>query len=321
METPASAATTLRVRSFRGLQNLPIVAAQRLGLFARAGLEVALTFTNSSAEQLSMLARGEVDLIHTAPDNVIHFDTQPAAFGVYPTAAPRLALLLGGSNGPLSVYAGRGVDELATLRGRAVGVDNPGSGFALVLRDLLERGGLALERDYHFTVAGGTGARAAALAEGALAATLVYPPFDLLLASKGCHRLSDSTSVYLAYASQALAGERGWVTAHGQQVTAYIAALLAALDWLYTPANRAAVEDLLATEAELGAAEVASSLTYAAFTDPQVGFGRLAALSEAGLAQVIALRARFGDLPADTLGQPADYCDLRWYERAIAARA
>ena len=320
METPASAAITLRVRSFRGLQNLPIVAAQRLGLFARAGLEIALTFTNSSAEQLSMLARGEVDLIHTAPDNVIHFDTQPAAFGVDPTTAPRLALLLGGSNGPLSVYAAPGIDDLDSLRARAVGVDNPGSGFALVLRDLLERAGLALERDYRFTVAGGTGARAAALAEGALAATLVYPPFDLLLASKGCHRLSDSTSVYPSYASQALAGERGWITAHGPQVTAYIATLLAALDWLYTPVNRAAVEALLASEPELGAAEVASSLTYAAFTDPQVGFGRLAALSEAGLAQVIALRARYGDLPADALGQPVDYCDLRWYERALAER-
>src|SRR5579864_8646771 len=131
METPASAATTLRVRSFRGLQNLPIVAAQRLGYFARAGLEIALTFTNSSAEQLSMLARGAVDLIHTAPDNVIHFDTQPAAFSVDPTTAPRLLLLLGGSNGPLSVYGAPGAADLAALHGRAVGVDNPGSGFAL----------------------------------------------------------------------------------------------------------------------------------------------------------------------------------------------
>lgn len=307
---------TLRVRTFRGLQNLPVVAAQRLGYFARAGLAVALTFTNSSAEQLSALARGEVDLIHTAPDNVIHFDTQPAAFGVDPSTARRLALLLGGSNGPLSVYAAPGMDDLAALRGRAVGVDNPGSGFALVLRDLLERAGLLLDRDYTFTVAGGTGARAAKLAEGALAATLVYPPFDLLLASKGCHRLSDSTSVYPAYTSQALAGERGWVEAHGDEVTAYIAALLAALDWLYTPAQRAEAEALLAAEDALGAADVAPALTYAAFTDLQVGFGRLATLSEAGLAQVIALRARYGDLPAAALGQPADYCDLRWYERA-----
>ncbi|HEX2350675.1 MAG TPA: ABC transporter substrate-binding protein [Ktedonobacterales bacterium] len=306
----------LRVHTFRGLQNLPIVAAQRLGYFARAGLAVTLSFTNSSAEQLSTLARGEVDLIHTAPDNVIHFDTQPAAFGADPTTAPRLALLLGGSNGPLSVYAAPGADDLAALRGRAVGVDNPGSGFALVLRDLLERAGLALDRDYTFTVAGGTGARAAKVAEGSLAATLVYPPFDLLLASKGCHRLSDSTSVYPAYASQALAGERGWVEAHGDLVAAYIAALLAALDWLYTPAQRAAAEILLATEAAVGAADVAPALAYAAFTDPQVGFGRTATLSEAGLAQVIALRARYGDLPAAALGQPADYCDLRWYERA-----
>lgn len=313
METSA---TTLRVRTFRGLQNLPIVAAQRLGYFANAGLEVTLSFTNSSAEQLSALARGEVDLIHTAPDNVIHFDTQPAAFGVDPTTSPRLALLLGGSNGPLSVYAAPGIADLAALRGHVVGVDNPGSGFALVLRDLLERAGLALDRDYTFTVAGGTGVRAAALAARGLAATLVYPPFDLLLADKGCHRLSDSTSVYPAYASQALAGERGWVEAHGDDVTAYIAALLTSLDWIYNHARRAAVEALLALEPALGAADVAPALAYAAFTDPQVGFGRLATLSEAGLAQVIALRARYGDLPAAVLGQPADYCDLRWYERA-----
>ena len=317
--TDATESAALRVRSFRGLQNLPIIAAQRLGHFAHAGLTVALSFTNSSAEQLGMLARGEVDLIHTAPDNVIHFDTKPAAFGADPATAPRLALLLGGSNGPLSLYAASIIGasgDLGALRGQAIGVDNPGSGFALVLRDLLARGGLLLGRDYQFTVAGGTGARAEALARGELAATLVYPPFDLLLADKGCHRLSDSTSVYPAYASQALAGERGWVEAHSERVTAYIAALLSALDWIYTPAERGAVEALLATEPTLGATETPPALAYAAFTDPQLGFGRAATLSEAGLAQVIALRARYGDLPAEALGQPADYCDLRWYERA-----
>lgn len=318
--TNATESATLRVRSFRGLQNLPIIAAQRLGHFARAGLTVALSFTNSSAEQLGMLARGEDDLIHTAPDNVIHFDTQPAAFGADPTTAPRLALLLGGSNGPLSLYAAPNIGasgDLGALRGQAIGVDNPDSGFALVLRDLLARGGLLLGRDYQFTVAGGTGARAEALARGDLAATLVYPPFDLLLANAGCHRLSDSTSVYPAYASQALAGERGWVEANGERVAAYIAALLSALDWIYTPTERDAVEALLATEPALGASDVAPVLAYAAFTEPDLGFGRTAALSEAGLAQVIALRAHYGDLPAEALGQPADYCDLRWYEQAV----
>lgn len=311
--------TTLRIRSFQGLQNLPIVAAQRRGYFARNGLDVTLSFTNSSAEQLSALARGEYDLIHTAPDNVVNFDTQPAAFGCDPATAPRVVMLLGGSNGPLSVFAQPYITTAADLIGREVGVDNPGSGFALVLRDLLAREGLTLGQDYTFTVAGGTGVRASALAQGTLAATIVYPPFDLLLASKGCHALATSTNVYPAYASQALAGVGDWVAAHGDIVTRYIAALLAALDWLHTPTERAAVEALLAAEPALGSGGVAPAQAYEAFTDPQVGFGREARLDEAGLAQVIALRARYGAANAQ-VGQPADYCDLRWYERARATR-
>ncbi len=308
--------TTLRVRAFQGLQNLPIFAAQRQGFFARAGLDVTLSFSNSSAEQLATLARGELELIHTAPDNVVNFDTQPAAFGCDPATAPQVKLLLGGSNGPLSVFALPEITRAEDLRGRAVGVDNPGSGFALVLRDLLARAGLELGRDYSFTVAGGTGARTAALAAGTLAATIVYPPFDLLLARKGCQRLATSTEVYAAYASQALAGVSGWVETHGEVVTRYIAALLAALAWLHAPAERAAVEALLAAEPGLGlGAEVSPAQAYAAFTDPLVGFGREAALSEAGLAQVIALRAHYG-APGVALGQPGAYCDLRWYAAA-----
>ncbi|MDE3228800.1 MAG: ABC transporter substrate-binding protein, partial [Chloroflexota bacterium] len=273
MSSPAR--TLLHVRSFRGLQNLPIIAAARRGHFARAGLAVALTFTNSSAEQLATLARGEVELIHTAPDNVVNFDTQPAAFGIEPTTAPRVALLLGGSNGPLSLIARPEVTQIADLRGRVIGVDNPGSGFALVLRDLLARGGLTLGQDYEFTVAGGTGARAEALAAGTLAATIVYPPFDLLLAGKGCQTLATSIEAYPAYTSQALAATRDWAEAHGELVTRYIGALLDALSWLHTPGERAAVETLLAGEPALGVGgEVSAAQAYAAFTDPTLGFGR-----------------------------------------------
>lgn len=314
----SAGATTLRVRTFQGLQNLPIVAAQRRGYFARAGLHVELSFTNSSAEQLATLARGDVELIHTAPDNVVNFDTNPAAFGCDSATAPQLKMLLGGSNGPLSVFS---LPEIATaedLRGRAVGVDNPGSGFALVLRDLLVRAGLALGRDYTFTVAGGTSARAAAVARGTLAATIVYPPFDLLLAGKGCHALATSTNTYHAYASQTLAARDTWLAENGDSVTRYITAFLTALAWVYAPAERAAVEALLAEESALGVGGgVSAAQAYEAFTDPQIGFGREAALDEIGLAQVIALRAHYAS-PAVTLGCPADYRDLRWYERARA---
>ncbi len=315
MTTPA---VHLRVCSFQGLQNLPVLAAQRQGMFARYGVDVSLTYTNSSAQQLAALARGEYELIHTAPDNVINFDAHPEAFGCDPATAPRVRMLLGGSNGPLSVYARPGITTAEQLRGASVGVDNPTSGFAIVLRDLLERAELTLDRDYTFAVAGGTGKRAAALIEGTVDATILYPPFDLVAERAGCSQLAVSTVAYPAYASQALAGTDAWVEAHGDSVLRYIRALLTALRWIYSPATRADVEALLASEPSFGLAGVSAASAYSAFTDPRHGFGETAALDDAGLAQVLALRARY-DQHHVPLGLPADYHNLRWYAQALAS--
>jgi ABC-type nitrate/sulfonate/bicarbonate transport system substrate-binding protein len=308
---------TLRVCSFQGLQNLPLVAAQRLGYFDAAQLAITLSFTNSSAQQLATLATGGYDLIHTAPDNVVNFDTNPAAFGLDPASAPRVVMLMGGSNGPLSVYARQGITAAIELRGKDVGVDNPTSGFALVLRDLLSRAGLEPERDYHFTTAGGTGKRAQGLLAGEFAATILYPPFDLLVAQRGCLPLTSSVTTYPAYASQALAATAPWLAAHGDLITRYIGAVLRALRWIYDPDTRPAVEALLAQEPTLGLAGVAPADAYNAFTHPRDGFGVRAMLDEAGLAQVIELRSRYGAV-SSPLGAPGDYLDLRWYAQAAA---
>lgn len=306
----------LRVCTFQGLQNLPLIAARRLGFFDEASLDVTLSFTNSSAQQLAALATGEYDLIHTAPDNVVNFDTNPAGFGLDPASAPRVVMLMGGSNGPLSVYARQDVTEVAALRGQDAGVDNPTSGFALVLRDLLARAGLELDRDYRFTTAGGTSKRAQGLLAGAFAATILYTPFDLLVEAAGCQRLASSVEAYPAYASQALAATEPWIASHSDLVSRYIRAWLRALRWIYDPTARPAVEALLAEEPALGLAGVAPARAYDAFTHPRDGYGERAILDDAGLAQVIALRARYG-APATPLGSPADYRDLRWYERAL----
>lgn len=307
---------TLRVNSFQGLQALPIVMACRLGAFARHGIEVELTSTNSSAQQLAALASGEYDLIHTAPDNVVNFDTNPAAFGV--EHAPRVVMLMGGSNGPLSVYTRPDIPSVERLRGEAVGVDNPGSGFALVLRDLLARHGLELDRDYRFVVAGGTGKRAEGLLAGAFAATILYPPFDAQAARAGCRAVASSAETYPAYASQALAATRPWLEAHGEVARRYIGALLWALRCIYAPMERWQVEAALREEPMVGLGGVPVSVAYEAFTDPRRGFGRDATLDLAGLALVIALRARYG-APGLALGAPDAYYDLRYHEAARAA--
>jgi ABC-type nitrate/sulfonate/bicarbonate transport system substrate-binding protein len=305
----------LRICTFKGLQTLPLIVAREQGIFALHGLEVEISYTPGSKPQLSGLARGEYELIQTAPDNVVNFDNNSAAFGIDPVAAPRILMLFGGNTGPLSLYAQTAVTTFEELRGMALGVDNPTSGFALVLRDLLARNGLELERDYTFTVAGGTSARLEALQRKAIAATILYAPFDLIAAEQGYSRLAVSTEQYPAYASLATAGTAPWIEAQSEIVIRYIAALRQVLRWTYSPANGTAVQELISQEPSLGVPAPLAPQAYHAFIDPITGFGKEGLLDEAGVHQVIKLREVYG-AAARSLGKPADYLDLRWYRLA-----
>jgi ABC-type nitrate/sulfonate/bicarbonate transport system substrate-binding protein len=129
--------------------------ARQQDFFAQQGLHIDISYTTGSIPQLTGLVREEYQLIQTAPDNVINVDNNPTAFGLEQETAPHISMILGGSVGPLSIFAQRDITSFDHLRGSVLGVDNPTSGFAIVLRDILARNGLLLERDYTFTVAGG----------------------------------------------------------------------------------------------------------------------------------------------------------------------
>jgi ABC-type nitrate/sulfonate/bicarbonate transport system substrate-binding protein len=305
----------LRICTFKGLQALPLYAAREQGFFAMQGLDIKIIETTGSLPQLTGLAHGAYDLIQTAPDNVINIDSNPAAFGLEPATAPHILMLFGGSTGPLSLYAQPSVATFEDLRGTVLGVDNPTSGFALVLRDMLARHGLALERDYTFVVAGGTSARLEALKNEAIAATILYAPFDLIAAENSFPRLASSTDYYAAYASLATAGTQTWVESHGDMIIRYITALRQALRWIYNPACGASVREMLSQELSLGVPVSLAPRAYSAFVDPLTGFSVEGMLDEAGTKQVIDLREAYS-APPRPLGIPADYQDLRWYHLA-----
>lgn len=305
----------LCVCAFKGLQNLPLFVARQLGFFAGQGLSVEIVYTAGSVPQLSGLARGAYHLVQTAPDNVVHINSNPSAFGLEPAIEPALRMLSGGSTGALRLYAQPAVTGFADLRGASLGVDNPGSGFALVLRDMLARNGLELDRDYRFVVAGGTSARLEALKHGTIAATILYLPFDLMAAEQGFRLLAASPDYYPDYASLATAGTRDWIEAHTGVVIGYLVALRQALRWIYHPANAAAVQALIVQELAPDLSAALAERAYTAFVDPAVGFGETGWLDADGLQQVIALRAAYGGLLKRS-ASPDDYLDLRWYHQA-----
>src|SRR5215831_4919785 len=113
----------LKICTFKGVQNLPLYVAQQQGFFAQQGLHIAISYTAGSIPQVAGLVRGEYQLVQTAPDNVINVDNNPAAFGLDPATAPHVIMLLGGSVGPLSIFAQRDITTLNGLRGTVLGVD------------------------------------------------------------------------------------------------------------------------------------------------------------------------------------------------------
>jgi ABC-type nitrate/sulfonate/bicarbonate transport system substrate-binding protein len=290
----------------------------RLGLFAAHALDVEVHYAVGSTQQVAGLARGEYELIQTAPDNVIAAHGNPAAFGL--DHASRLVMVLGGSVGPLSIYGRPSVNSLAALCHGIIGVDNPESGFALVARDLLTQSGLALGRDFSFAVSGGTSARLEALLRGAVGATLLYAPYDMQAEAAGCVCLATSSGRYAAYASLATAGLRSWVETHSDTLIRYITSLLEALRWTHAPANAAAVRAILCNEPALALDAATAEVAQRAFVAPGTGFGATALLEPAGLEQVIALRARYGASAQANSGVAAvtELCDMRWHQRAQA---
>jgi ABC-type nitrate/sulfonate/bicarbonate transport system substrate-binding protein len=61
----------IRAIVFPGVQNLPIYAAEVGGFFAKRGIHLELTCTQSSEQQRDGIADGTYDLAHSSIDNAI----------------------------------------------------------------------------------------------------------------------------------------------------------------------------------------------------------------------------------------------------------
>jgi ABC-type nitrate/sulfonate/bicarbonate transport system substrate-binding protein len=188
-ETPGPA--TVRLGFFSPSVVLGVAAAT--GALARAGLSVEEIEVASSPQQFSLLLGGALDAALTSPDNVMAY-RRPAANPLGRAVDVRILAAVDRGLG-LSLFAGPRVDPAAGLRGAVLGVDAPASGFAVAAYELLERQGLRRHDDYEVEQLGTTPVRAAALAAGRCAMTMLNAGSDLRAEEAGCTRVSRACSV------------------------------------------------------------------------------------------------------------------------------
>ncbi len=311
----ARATETLQVIVFPGGFNWPIWAAQEKGFFAREGLEVKLTPTPSSVFQLTGLIEGKFDIGMTAIDNVIAYQEGQGEAPV--SGTPDLFAFMGGDNGFLRLVVQPEIRSYADLKGKELSVDALTTGYAFVLRKMLERGGLK-ESDYTLVRAGGVLQRWEALKERKHAGTLLLSPFEILAEAAGLRRLGNAIDVLGRYQGLVGASRRSWAQAHSVQLVGYIRAYRAGVAWLYDRAYKAEALALLEKNVRGMSSELAAK-TYDVLLGPAGGFEPDCALDIEGVRAVLALRSEYGR-PQKTLTNPAAYYDLSYYQKALGGR-
>lgn len=300
----------LEVIVFGGGLNWPIWIAQERAYFARNGVAVNVTQTPNSVFMVQNLVAGKFDIGMAAIDNLIAY---MEGQGEAPLAAqPDLVAVMGNQSGTLKVVALPEIRRYADLKGRTIAVDALTTGFAFVLRKMLEQGGLK-DGDYVLERLGGTPFRVQALLERRYAASIVNSPLELPLLARGYTPLGSAVEVIGNYQGTVGFVQREWARRNESRLVGFIRAWVAAVDWLYEPANR---EDALRIFIENMKSDRASAEAgYSLLLGEREGIQRRAKLDLDGVRKVLELRSQYGE-PRKSLTDPSKYVDESYYRKA-----
>jgi ABC-type nitrate/sulfonate/bicarbonate transport system substrate-binding protein len=302
---------SVNVIVFPGGFNWPIWVAQEKGLFAQNGIEVAITLTPNSVFQLTGLIEGKFDIAMTGIDNLIAYREGQ---GEVQVDGPDLFAFMGSDTAFLRLVTVPEVKTIAELRGKVVSVDARTTGFAFVLLEILERGGLK-EPDYSIEKAGGVLQRFEALMDKKHDGTLLMTPFEVRAEAKGFNRLADALDVLKRYQGLVGGARKRWADANRDTVVGYIRAWSDAVDWLYDPANMAEALAIFAQHVPGAEPDVAQA-AYRILLGPEEGFQKKAKIDLEGVRTVLQLRSKYG-APQKTLTDPGKYYDPSFHEAAM----
>ncbi|HKE42036.1 MAG TPA: ABC transporter substrate-binding protein [Casimicrobiaceae bacterium] len=303
---------TINLITFGGGVNLPTFVAQRQGFFAKQGVDVNLRYTPNSVYLMTGLVEGRFDIATASIDNLVAY--QEGQGEVPLKVQPDLVAFLGFENGFLELVGLPEAKSVADLRGKELAVDALTTGFAFVLREMVERAGIK-DSDVRYVRAGGTPFRYAGLLDRKFAATLLSTPFDLQAESKGFTRLGNATDLLGAYQGRAAFGMRAWIRDNEAAVIGFMRAMREAMDWIYDPQNRETCEAILVAN-DRDMTPALAKKTYAMFVDKKGGLYRDLRIDMEGFKVVLALRSKYGQ-PKRELSDPTKYIDAELYRKAF----
>jgi len=225
-----------------------------------------------------------------------------------------MVAVMGSDNGFLSLVTVPEIKIFEGLKGKKLSVDALTTGYAFVLRDLLERHGIK-ESDVEFVKAGGVLQRWQALEKKEHDGTMLITPFDITAKAKGFNVLAYAAPTYGHYQGLVAAVTRRWAKDHEAEIVGYIRAYLQSMTWLYDRKNKAAAIAIL-REKLPQMNQGAASASYDALFAAKGGLFKDGKFDMEGIRVVLALRSKYGE-PQKKLANPAKYVDTSYLKKAM----
>jgi NitT/TauT family transport system substrate-binding protein len=166
----SQAATTLRIGSAQvSIASIPVVVAIQQKLFEAEGVNAEIVDFDGGGPAVQALAGGGIDLCICAGDHAMRLASRGLGGAV-------LVALLDKHPYSLLAPSGSPASDLASLRGKAVGITSPGSLTDNTLRFMIRKLGLNPDNDYEILAAGTGASMRAAIERGSVVAGMFTTP-------------------------------------------------------------------------------------------------------------------------------------------------
>jgi len=300
----------IQIGSFN--KDAAIVAAETKGFLQKENIRVRINTVTDSPTLLRNLISGKYDLILNNADNVI-------AWAEGQGADPQtndFIIFLGGSQGVkqrLAVHPS--INDYRDIKGKALAVEAPTTGFAIIMIAILQKNGLELNRDYTLKSFGNTNARAEAINRGEAVGAMMGMTDDEIQ-QRGFKVLARAEDHVAHYARNLGATRREWANANEELLVRFIRAMIQATDWITDGKNKEEVIKILLPENRNN--RVRAEEQYEESISARFGFTPRSQIDMEGIQSVIQLREIAG-LMKPPVPKPEKYVDDRFYKKALAS--
>lgn len=289
---------TLAVVS-RNYFNLPAWIGLHAGLFAAEGLEVRIDHIEGIEEVNDRIRDGRAQLAYGVTEHVI-LDAEAGGHQV----------IIGGNVNrlPFSLIARPGIEGLAGLRGKRIGVSSIRAGSSSLVMKLLAQEGLHWPGDYELVPCGPILARWELLRSGGIDAGLQGAPLDRMALDQGFVSLCEPRQ---EFQFTSLDVDARWAAANRDPLLRFCRAFLRAHERFYK--DREAANAIAMRET--GMEERYAELAWQDYTASEI-FPRDGEASAAGVQALIETSALIRELPNRARMRAEDYIDRSWLAEA-----